>query len=332
MLAHNLVPVIFENILEGYKQPDKAQQRSALFQIMGQLLKALQESPASIALEALAPFREEILSLSASNLTTPSTQELALFCLCQLAELPGCLSRQELVFAVQSITDVLVKPSPDAADGMAANALDALNSLAQLHPSDIEEITLPPLIQLLPDTPPRREDSAAISEYKVALAALATLCVSPALFDTFLIRVLSRVELLSSTPSEQSAEATSQAVLYAHHLLTTLRVVVEKKVKAGHRDIASCASRVLHRLFGLFISRNLEASSGHTVAASTKLIGDAGRIITLLVQQMDERYVNINLHSSESDTCCPTSEHNDQPWQSCKLPSSMGRYRVYQRK
>lgn len=289
MLAHNLVPVVFEHILEAYKSQDKAQQRPALFRIMGQLIKALQSSPGPLARQALSAYREEVLSLSASNLGNATTQEQALFCLAQLAEFTDCLSHQELVYAIQSITDVLVKPDADAGDDMAANALDALNNLVQLHPLDIQELTLPPLMQLLPDTAPRREDTAAISEYRVALASLATLCVSPALFETFLIRILSRVERLARPPAEEFS-GLQQTVIYTHHLLTTLRVVIAKKIEAGHADIQSCASRVLHRLFGLFIGRSLDSISGQSVATNTKLIGDAGRIVTPLVQQMDERY------------------------------------------
>lgn len=292
ILAHHLVPVVFEHVLDAYKSPDKVQQRSALFQIMGHLVKALQASPGPLGRQALSAYREEVLSLAASNLGTSSTQEQALFCLAQLTELTDCLSHQELVFALQSITDVLVKPDEDTIDDMAANALDALDSLTKLYPSDIEEITLPPLMQLLPDVAPSREDTSGIAEYRVALASLATLCISPTLFETFLIRILSRVERLSR-PSTDVSQAQQQTILYCHHLLTTLRVVIEKKIKADHKDIQTCASRVIHHLFGLFVNRNQDPSSVTSVATSTKLIGDAGRIITLLVQQMDERYARL---------------------------------------
>jgi hypothetical protein len=88
--------------------------------------------------------------------------------------------------------------------------------------------------------------------------------------------------------------------LYCHHLLTTLRVVIEKKIKAGHKDIQSCASRVINRLFGLFISRNQDTSTKSSAATSTRLMGDAGRIITSLVQQMDERYASIANRQTET--------------------------------
>lgn len=255
---------------------------------MGQLIKAIAHSAHPLAKSALEPYREEVLSLAASNLTTPSTQEQALFCLAQLAESPDCLSKDEMAYAVQSITDVFVKPSTDSSEDMAADALEALDSLAKSQAPFIEEITLPPLFQLLPDSAPAASDATAIAEYRVALAALATLCKSPALFETFLIRTLSRVEMLSSSKAADSSQL-QQTVAYLHNVLTTLRVVIEKKVAAGHADIQNCASRVLHRLSGLLIRQALQADGHRSAAASPRTIGDVGKILTPLVQQMDER-------------------------------------------
>lgn len=296
LLASQLVPPIFDYVLDSFKSPDKAQQRSALFQIMGQLIKALQACASPVAVQTLSDYREEVLSLSASGLVNPAVQEQALFCLAQLAEFPNCLSHAELVFAIQSITDLLVKPASDANDDLAANALDALKSLAQLYPSDIEELTLPPLMQLLPDTAPRKMDTERIAEYRVALACLAGLCVFPSLFEAFLIRILNRVERITK-PSDEDSEAVQQSILYAHHLLTTLRVIIEKKAKLGHTDLRNCASRVIHRIIGLLINRSLEPANQPAAGISPKVIGDAGKIVTLLVQQMEERYASYVLNA-----------------------------------
>lgn len=301
---------------------------------MGQLIKATSQSPGPRAKSALNPYREEVLSLSASNLATPGTQEQALFCLVQLAEFKDCLSRDELTYAIQCITDALVKPSSDSGEDMAANALDALDSLAQSHPDFIEDISLPPLFQLLPDVAPSADDATAIAEYRVALAALATLCKLPALFETLLIRLLSRIEMLCAH-TQAKPERLQQTVAYLHNLLTTLRVVIEKKIAAGHTDIQNCASRVLHRLSGLFIGRAVLGNSGRSAALSTRLIADVGKILTLLVQQMDERYavrlrqVSTSLHKPSQDTtrnACRTTGcfHT---WQTTKPVCSRARNR-----
>lgn len=288
ILAHNLVPKVFDQILDTYKLPDKAQQRSALLQTMGELIKAMQQTSDPLAKAALSTYREEVLSLCASNLDTSSTQEQALFCLAQLSEVPDCLSKDELTYAVQCITDALVKPPAEGSEDMAASSLEALATLADLRAPFIEEITLPPLFQLLPDSAPSQESGSATAEYKVALAALAKLCLQPALFETLLIRLLGRIELLCTTSTESQAQA-QQTVLYAHHLLTTLRVVIEKKVAAGHLDLQTSASRVLHRLCGLFIGSCIRRDRVYSAGRSPRLLTDAGKIVTLLVQRMDER-------------------------------------------
>jgi hypothetical protein len=81
LLADYFVPKVFTHILETYKLPDEVHQRSALFKILGQLIKSLRDCPVARPSDTLAPFREEILSLAATGIKANSTQEQALFCL-----------------------------------------------------------------------------------------------------------------------------------------------------------------------------------------------------------------------------------------------------------
>ena len=283
------MPKAFEQLLHIYKVPDEIQQRPALFTVMARLLEQLRECPVANPAEAFLDFREEVLSLCTSSLALSTTGSQALDCLVQLVQLPGCLDGDELVFALQSITSLLVSVgSPDVGEDASAAALDGLASVSQLFPKRIEETVLPSLFGRLPDRAPSINDRPAIASYRLALACLATLCVLPELFEVLLIRLLSRLESTCNFKTEEPAQH-AQNNLYAHHLLTTLRVVLEKKIAAGHKDVAIRATSITSRLYGLFIPPTLTYEEIRTAATEPRILEDAGRILMLLVQQLDEK-------------------------------------------
>ena len=256
---------------------------------MARLLEQLRECPVANPAEPFLDFREEVLSLCTSSLASSATGSQALDCLVQLVQLPGCLDGDELVFALQSITSLLVSVgSPDVGEDASAAALDGLASVSQLFPKRIEETVLPSLFGRLPDRAPAVNDHASIASYRFALACLATLCVLPELFEVLLIRILSRLESTCNFKPEEPAQH-AQSALYAHHLLTTLRVVLEKKIAASHKDVAIRATNITSRLYGLFIPPTLANEVVRTAATEPRILEDVGRILMLLVQQLDEK-------------------------------------------
>lgn len=225
-----------------------------------------------------------------SSLTNANTRTDALDCLVRLCQLPACLDGDELVFALQSMTNLLVKPEANGGEDIAEEALQGLRELASIHPKEVEENVMPPLFGLLPNTAPSKQDTSSIDAYKLALACLTTLGTVQPLFETLLIRLLARLDT-ALAPKATAGSQHAQDALYAHHLLTALRIVLEKKVAAGHIDIAMQAQKLCSRLYARFIPPALVDGATTLPALEPKIIDDAGRIIMLLVQQIDQRYV-----------------------------------------
>ena len=223
-----------------------------------------------------------------SNLSVTNTRTNALDCLVRSCQLPGCLDQDELVFALQSMTDLLAKPNAHGSEDIAEEALHGLHELAAIHPKEMEENVMPPLFGLLPDTAPSKQNQAAIDAYKLALACLTTLGAVQQLFEVLLIRLLARLDT-ALAPRSSAAGQHSQDALYAHHLLTTLRIVLEKKVAAGHKDVAGQAQKICSRLYSRFIPPALASKVDKAPTGEPRIIDDAGKIIMLLVQQLDQR-------------------------------------------
>lgn len=288
ILARYVAPKAFSHVLEIYKLPDEVQQRPALFGVMATLLNALRECPVQEPARPFIAYREEVLSITISNLRNRSTRPQALECLVQLVQVPQCLAPDEIVFALQSITDLLTTSTLDGNEEVGPIALGGLTKLAPLLPKQTENVVLPPLFHLLPDVAPAKQDHRSNDSYRLGLAALASLCILPQLFETFLIRSLSRLDSVCSHSSRMDGRVQySQSVLYAHHILTALRIVLEKKVKAVHTDLHTHIEKILASLYKLFIIPSVQQKEHKTITAEPKLVEDAGKIMTILVQQMD---------------------------------------------
>lgn len=290
-LASYTVPRAFAQILNGFRGTESIHQHAALFKVTAQLLKNLRSCPVERPAEPLVHFREELLSMCTSNLGVQNTRSNALEALVQLCHLPGCLDGDELVFALQSLTNLLVKPDGNGSEDIAEELLHGLRELAAMHPRETEDNVMPALFGLLPDSAPSKQDLTSIGAYKLGLACLTSLATVQPLFETLLIRLLARVDS-ALAPRSSPALQYSQDTLYAHHLLTTLRIVLERKVHAGHNDVAGQAERICSRLYGRFVQPAVsEAPPTRSPAIEPRLIEDAGKVIMLLVQQLDQRYV-----------------------------------------
>lgn len=166
-------------------------------------------------------------------------------------------------------------------------ALDGIAVLAELHAPIIESLTLPLLFRALPDNAPSLHDPAGKSSYMRSLGALAAICDRPTLFEPLVVRLLSRLEIVCATdPPDTSVRSTN--ALYAHHLLATLRAVTVAKIKAGHRDLPNYFARAGPRLLAIFVLDSVTHEK-ETVAADPRLATDAGKVLTLLVQQLDTK-------------------------------------------
>lgn len=111
------------------------------------------------------------------------------------------------------------------------------------------------------------------------------------LFETLVIRINNKLELLASTSltaaasgSETPDEARECAIAYAWDLINTLSTVIESKLKAKHVDVVKYFDQIIPRLYGL------------AVAAAAPRVGDVIPIFR------DRRLLNVIARVSESLT------------------------------
>jgi DNA repair/transcription protein MET18/MMS19 len=109
--------------------------------------------------------------------------------------------------------------------------------------------------------------------------------VSPPLFETLVIRLSTKLDLVcasSTALSEQNANAA-----YAHFILSSLSNVLTKKVEAGHADIPKYLDRLVPSLYNLFIyaaitGEHRDAAVG--VARHPRLIQAGAKVIQQIMQ------------------------------------------------
>ena len=112
------------------------------------------------------------------------------------------------------------------------------------------------------------------------LQLLARLCVQPALFETLVIRLSTKLDILFSRASD--AGDTEPVAAYAHSLLQALSRVLEVKVKEKHVDIPKYLDLLVIPLYNLFVSSALRRPDG--IATNERLLVVARKVVSSVVR------------------------------------------------
>lgn len=255
------------------RAPEEASQRPAAISHLSTLLSSLR-TLSEPDLSAFEEDKDELISLLSSFARVEASRSQSLQCLVHFCHLPGFLLDVEKAYVVSIFNDLLKTPSVAEDPAETHTILSGLVQLIDLLPRELERSTLPILFSQLPSEASDTSDTS----YKTALNSLARLCINPHLTEPLILRLMSRVEALSS--STQS--------LYAHHLLFALLAVFRKKVEQGHTDLIKYAEGVVGRLFAMFLCSSEEAKQGE-VRNDARIADEAGQIISVLVRTLDEK-------------------------------------------
>ncbi|TKA55992.1 hypothetical protein B0A53_01695 [Rhodotorula sp. CCFEE 5036] len=265
----------------------------------------------------LEPFRDDLLSILTGSTRALTCRLPALEGLLALVRIPQFLAPSEVDFSVSAIDEVLMHP--DGGDEYYDAALDALVVISRVYPRVLERLTLPLLLATLPTATASVSlplpGSAESDDYRRALEALAALCLHPDLFEILVLRLLARLdETLAISAPPRTSEYTA-ATLYAHHVLATLRAVIQQKIKQGHVDVAKYVETLVPRLSAMVIlPTTFPAAAGgdssRPVACDPRLVLDVGRVVNLIVQRVEaERQTALSLAVNEA-----FHRGNLQPW------------------
>ena len=145
---------------------------------------------------------------------------------------------------------------------------------------------MPLLFIALPDEAPTRDSPVEISKYRRVLHLLERLCAQPTLFETLVIRLSAKLDILFSRAS--GVEDVEPVAAYAHSLLQTLSRVLAVKVKENHLDIPKYLELLVIPLYNLFVSSALKNPGG--IATNERLLVVAGNVVAFVVRVLPARY------------------------------------------
>lgn len=325
------------HLVKLFLNPDEAGNRAPILTLLSDFITAARDSlsklpplPAQVeddietelTVPPLMPYKDEVLGVLTVGLKAVSSRRSALAGLQGMVTTENLLTDEELSFAVHSVNEVLEANSDEVDDARCVSrmpsvgvilmtwflvsdaVLDLLSAVAEVNARLVEDQTLPLLFSSLPDTPPARDAIPERVKILNALSALETLCVQSQLFETLVIRLTTKLDLICvpSTSSLATSPGTEEELelyaAYAHWILNTLVKTLQKKVDKGDPDVAKYIERLVPRIFNLFAFAAFVVSDEQTsgdnekekwrkrvgVATDYRLVKKAGEIVTLVVQ------------------------------------------------
>ncbi|KIY43082.1 ARM repeat-containing protein [Fistulina hepatica ATCC 64428] len=225
----------------------------------------------------LEPYKDDLLGVLTSGLQVPPAREAAIEAL-------------EALIEPSSGNDTTGQPSPQG------SARPAVESEPPLLTEEELGYIVHHLGSILQDAE-NDADSRRVTNSERAgvwrtLTALTTLCVQPVLFETLVIRLTTKLELILSAPAS-SKDGTKDGELeaaYAHSLLRTLARTLSVKVSNGHADVPKYLDRLVLRLLHLFVRRSVVSlDAAGPQPTDLRLLTAAGDITRLVVQTLPEQ-------------------------------------------
>lgn len=175
------------------------------------------------------------------------------------------------------------------------DALDLLKTISTIAPGHVSQNTLPLLFSLLPDEAPAREDATGREKYWNVLSSLSRLCEQAVLFETLVVRLSTKLDLLCSPNPSASRRDPEPTAAYAHSILNTLSGVLEKKVERGDADVPKYIDRLVLPLLNLFIGGAASKDDPSDLPVTDfRLILLVANTVNLVMQTLSAEYV---LHS-----------------------------------
>ena len=117
------------------------------------------------------------------------------------------------------------------------------------------------------------------------LQLLAKLCVQPTLFETLVIRLSTKLDILFARAYD--VEDMEPVAAYAHSLVQTLSRVLAVKIEENHADISKYLDLLIIPLYNLFVSSALKKPDG--IATNERLLVVAGKVVSFVVRVLPIR-------------------------------------------
>ncbi|KAG8974923.1 hypothetical protein FRC05_006600 [Tulasnella sp. 425] len=286
------------HLMKLYLDPAEAAQRSHLVLQLSNLLLTLQEIYAGdndslnyTQERILEAHKDQLLGIISSSLKVAETRMAALSGTLHLVQIHGLLTEEELGYLVQHLNELL-EPSSDLQD-LKDVLLNLLTTISKTNAPLVEQTTLPLLFGNLPDTAPPREAKAERASYQRTLKCLSTLCLQQALFETLVIRLSTKIELVCSgfprlaegKDENEVAALRELNAAYVHSLFLALEDALDFKIDSKlDADIPKYIDRLVPRLYALFVEAAILPQSSLALATDVRLLEVAAGVILRVVR------------------------------------------------
>ncbi|KAG2210963.1 hypothetical protein INT47_000123 [Mucor saturninus] len=156
----------------------------------------------------------------------------------------GFLEENEVGLAIQSINKILLDETDEE---LRAAALDALSVASHINSKYIIEITLPSLINRLPDV----SNNCDPMSYLHVLYALRTLCPVPTIYKHAIPSLIQKFDTVCEQDDQPS---------YVHAIIETVLEILKVKSAEKHKDVAEGIVTIIPHIFTNAIHASLEKS------------------------------------------------------------------------
>ncbi|KIK08924.1 hypothetical protein K443DRAFT_671974 [Laccaria amethystina LaAM-08-1] len=283
------VSLAVPHFVKLFLNPDEAANRAPILHLLSDIVNAARDSVAGNVAEdvPLMPYKDEVLGVFSVGLKASSSRLPTLSGLKGLITTKTLLSDEELGFIVHNV-DEIIEGGTDALEESSDEILDLLTTIASIAPHHIEEQTLPLLFRMLPDVAFSRDAIKERANCWRTLSALQTLCVQPELFETLVIRLTTKLDLVCFPANGARVEIvdTEPNAAYAHSILTTISNTLSTKVEKSHPDVGKYIERLVPHIYNLFIFSAFGSDEQRLLASDLRLVHVAGKIISLVVQTL----------------------------------------------
>lgn len=172
------------------------------------------------------------------------------------------------------------------------SVLKVLAVISKLSPKLIEDITLRSMFSALPDIAPSQGAKTERAAYQSIFKSLSELCTQPDLFETFVIRLFTKLELICSAvitmadrlPASELRITAECNAAYAHAILVTVDDVLKAKTAQGHTDLPKYTDRITGRLFALTVDAAGRPDNGAAIVINPRLLKVSQSILLSLIR------------------------------------------------
>jgi DNA repair/transcription protein MET18/MMS19 len=281
-------------LIRNFHDPDEVSNRASVVMLLTELIEACwgDATHASIsqsshsALSPLTDSKDALLGLLIVSLKAPATCLPALHGLTALVRTPKLVADDELGYIVLEVSELLRK-EPDEVEDVTTDTLALLSAIAGIAPHHLLSQALPILFSFLPDVTPPRDAITQRAFYWRALSSLSAICVQPQLFETLVVRLIAKLDILCAISQTRTIDQESTTA-YAHAILTALANTLDIKVSLKDVDVPKYAEQLLPRMFRLYLDAALASSEVVAVAADPRLLQVGARIIRLVSQTLND--------------------------------------------